>query len=562
MEIESSDAEGIELVASTTTEPLIIQESLLDEAEPYFYKRHALPDKSIRTWKDYFLYAPLAIQSYFVRIVCILGWRFLVFICTSQMLLKGITYYVVSSMTLPLFKQVLHVSASRLQFLLLLSAISWSIKPILGLLSDLTLIGGYHKRYWLLLSLGVGFLCSGLVFLAYAHLSPIGISLCLMGIQFEIALYDLMSESSYSAVMRDHPYTGSDIVALVQACQHAGAITAMLFVGIMADHHLFYALFSIAAGLCVAPIVPTLLGWLPEEQYPGGTSALLDSRCSRFFQLIDTKQMKRDRGMIAVIAFTGISAPITALVANAADPAIALAVAILLTAASLMGSYLVFPRMVFNIALYQVLTTLARPSLGSAMDYFYTADEVCVPGGPHFSMSFYISTAGLIGTVMTFVGVWIYQNSLSKLRFRTVLMLTTVLSGAVGTSDLFIVTRANIKLGFSDTFSFICGEAIMEPVLNMLNYMPAIALLSKIVPRGFESSCFAFLAGISNYASMISELSGGLIFEAAGIRTLSPACNFDNLWWLILLCHASLPIVIGLPAALLIPNVLQTEELK
>jgi hypothetical protein len=89
-----------------------------------------------------------------------------------------------------------------------------------------------------------------------------------------------------------------------------------------------------------------------------------------------------------------------------------------------------------------------------------------------------------------------------------------------------------------------------------------MALLSKVVPRGFESSCFAFLAGISNYASMISELSGGLIFEAAGIRTLSPTCNFDNLWWLILLCHASLPIVIGLPAALLIPNVLQTEELK
>lgn len=100
----------------------------------------------------------------------------------------------------------------------------------------------------------------------------------------------------------------------------------------------------------------------------------------------------------------------------------------------------------------------------------------------------------------------------------------------------------------------------------MLSYIPAAALLSKVVPAGMESSCFAFLAGINNFASMISELSGGLIFEAAGIRTtLGTAnggkCNFDALWWLIILCHVSMPIVIGVPAAWLIPNVLQTESL-
>jgi hypothetical protein len=101
----------------------------------------------------------------------------------------------------------------------------------------------------------------------------------------------------------------------------------------------------------------------------------------------------------------------------------------------------------------------------------------------------------------------------------------------------------------------------------MLNYIPAAALLSKVVPPGMESSCFAFLAGINNFASMISELSGGLIFEAAGIKTTSSlasegGCNFDALWWLIILCHVSLPIAIGVPAAWLIPNVLQTESLQ
>ena len=107
----------------------------------------------------------------------------------------------------------------------------------------------------------------------------------------------------------------------------------------------------------------------------------------------------------------------------------------------------------------------------------------------------------------------------------------------------------------------------------MLNYIPATALLSKVVPPGMESSCFAFLAGINNFAAMISELSGGLIFEAAGVRTVvaggnsthassGGGCDFSALWWLIVLCHVSMPIAIGVPAAWLIPNVLQTEELE
>jgi len=76
-----------------------------------------------------------------------------------------------------------------------------------------------------------------------------------------------------------------------------------------------------------------------------------------------------------------------------------------------------------------------------------------------------------------------------------------------------------------------------------------------------ESSCFAYLAGLANFASMISELSGGLIFEAAGVVTVGK-CNFDSLWWLILVCHVGLPIVGGVGASWLIPNKLQTEELE
>ena len=95
----------------------------------------------------------------------------------------------------------------------------------------------------------------------------------------------------------------------------------------------------------------------------------------------------------------------------------------------------------------------------------------------------------------------------------------------------------------------------------MLNYIPATTLLSKVVPPGMESSAFAFMAGIFNFSNMISELSGALIFDAAGVKTTLP-CNFDSLWWLILICHVIAPIAVGVPAAWMIPNVFQTEELQ
>jgi hypothetical protein len=104
------------------------------------------------------------------------------------------------------------------------------------------------------------------------------------------------------------------------------------------------------------------------------------------------------------------------------------------------------------------------------------------------------------------------------------------------------------------------GEAVMESALNTLHHIPAATLLSKGLPRGLESSVFAFSAGMSNFARMISSLSGAILFEEAGIRSVPP-CNFSALWWLVLLFHIVMPIVFGVGFSFLIPNKKQNEEL-
>lgn len=114
-------------------------------------------------------------------------------------------------------------------------------------------------------------------------------------------------------------------------------------------------------------------------------------------------------------------------------------------------------------------------------------------------------------------------------------------------------------MGIPDKWAYIVGEAIFEPVIGTLNYIPVTTLLSKACLPGFESSIYALLAGLSNFCGGISELSGAFIYTWAGVDTST--CNFDALGWLILGCHVLSPMIIGTAASILIPNTGQDEPL-
>lgn len=489
------------------------------------------------------------------RVTYLFGWRFVAFLAVSQFVLKGMARVVSGSILLPVYKGVLGVDAATLQFYGMLIMTPWAVKPLLGLLADLVRCGGYHKRWWLVQSLVCGCVGAGLALLAFTRQSALGLALCFSAVQLEVAMYDLMAEAHYSAITRDNPKSGPDVVTAAQGLQMAGAVVAMSFVGVLSDHQLFVPLLILVFALLMVPVVPTLLGWLPEQRQ--GTR-----RCGP--ELVGREQIRRDRWMIAIVALTGLAAPATSalatLVPDGQGPLLALALALVLTAISLAGAWWAFPPMLARVATFRVLATLARPSIGAAMDYFYVADADCLPGGPHFSYAYYVTVAGIIGSVTALAGVFIYQQWMSGLRFRAVVMLTSLLRSAIGASDLILVLRVNVALGIPDAWAYLVGEAIMEPLIGMLDYIPDSALLSKVVPLGMEGSAYAFMAGLSNFAAMISELSGALIFDMAGVRTVAP-CDFGPLWWLVLLCHVALP-ALALPVAwFLIPNVGQREEL-
>jgi len=197
-------------------------------------------------------------QEYRYMLSDILGGRFVVFLLFSQLLGKGILNRTISNIPLPLFKSF-GVDAASLQIYTVLIFIPWSIKPLMGLASDLILIRGYNKRYWLVLSCLVGTASAAMCFLAFKSQIPLALVFCFCGINVQIAMYDLLSEGKYSEIRNTHPQIGSDATTLVQAMTITGGLIAMSFIGVLADANLFWIVFIIAIVLAVSPLIPTLL---------------------------------------------------------------------------------------------------------------------------------------------------------------------------------------------------------------------------------------------------------------------------------------------------------------
>mmetsp|Transcript_31921 Transcript_31921/g.48147 ORF Transcript_31921/g.48147 Transcript_31921/m.48147 type:complete len:127 (-) Transcript_31921:1062-1442(-) len=76
-----------------------------------------------------------------------------------------------------------------------------------------------------------------------------------------------------------------------------------------------------------------------------------------------------------------------------------------------------------------------------------------------------------------------------------------------------------------------------------------------------ESAVFSYAVGIATFCFMMSQLWGSAIIKWSSMKTVGTDCNFDELPAIIGVCQILLPIIVGIPATLLIPNRLQTEPL-
>jgi hypothetical protein len=450
---------------------------------------------------------------------------------------------------LPLFKQM-GLDAIQLQLYTAVALCPWTVKPLIGVLSDLIAIVGYHKRYMILFACLVGI--GGAIGMTLEIQNPNISVIFLIMIHFEIAVLDLLIEGKYAEHMREHPETGSDIVTLASLFQQTGFLIAIAFVGPLSDESLFRPMHIVALCLTTLPVVPVWLGWLPEKQIPNAP-----------YILVDTKRIKQDWKIITVAIITGLSAPAMAAISAFAAKWLGLLCAFVVIGICVTGGFLAMPHpLIARVAMYQVLAQVSKISFSNVFDYFFVADDVCLPGGPHFDYLFYITITGLAAAGVGVVTSLVYQGLLSGWKFRNVLLFTTALNGVSGIFDFIIVNRWNLAMGIPDKVFFLVGDDVFESIVSMLYWIPSSSIIGKVCPKNMEASTYAYLAGIANFGTMISAIGGAMMAEVFGVITIGgPACNWENFPALVLIGHILIMLIISIPASFLIPNVPQDENL-
>merc|ERR1712194_859014 len=67
-----------------------------------------------------------------------------------------------------------------------------------------------------------------------------------------------------------------------------------------------------------------------------------------------------------------------------------------------------------------------------------------------------------------------------------------------------------------DLSLFLLGGALLEPLIDTLDGLPSTLLLSKLCPKGVETTVFAILAGFSNVGMSVSGLMGSTALDIFG----------------------------------------------
>lgn len=175
----------------------------------------------------------------------------------------------------------------------------------------------------------------------------------------------------------------------------------------------------------------------------------------------------------------------------------------------------------------------ATPSTGASWFYFYT-DTL------KFSSTF-LGTIGLVGSVCTLIGVYVFDAALKKISFRPIFLWSTLISTALGLTQLMLVFRTNVALGIPD-WIFCLGESAILSIVGWICTMPVIVLASRLCPEGMEGTMYALIMSINNLGGIIGSQLGAGLTTLLGVTE----ANMENFWLLVFLCNIStvLPLVL------------------
>lgn len=493
----------------------------------------------------FLLYPFVVSKNWVLKVSDAVSWQLVAFIFSCHFGLKGVTMGLVGQAGLPFSQQYLKLSAEETQRYGIVAMFPWSIKPLVGMISDVLPIAGYHKRYYMFIVSVLG--TSALAYLGAVEIGPGQAEVyvaALVLINLQISVVDLLTEGKYTETMRLVPELSSDIVSLVWTNMTCGGLlaTAVSFFVLRTKNYRF--MFWCALPFGAQSIFTSFAGLLPEEK--SKTNA------------VNTDLLVKHKSVFAMGTFMGVVCVLLAVVQlTTSNMYIELIVTLSCAVVLSLSMFWCMPRKLAKATLFLFLTNTVSVSFGSAMQYWFTVDERCNPGGPHFDYLFFTVYTAIVAQVFSGLGIWLFNSYFSNIRMRKALWISAIVSSAASIGDFAMVMRWNVKWGIPDKWFYLVGDTILEPIVLMMAFMPSTVLISKMCPKNMEATTFAILASFSNLGSALSSSFGVFAMQAAGIQTDLEAgeCNFDNLPLLIVICGFILPLIAVPLTFVLIPDI-------
>lgn len=427
-----------------------------------------------------------------------------------------------------------------------LAALPWGTKALFGSISDSVPLGGYTKRYYIILSCILLSAVAG-VLASASHITPhTAAGLFCLG-NLAVCIIDLLIEGKYSELMRTRGEGRSDIVTYVWLCCMGGGLVAAVIAGPLADQGIIQPLAWGALVMAMLPLMPLVCGWLPEEKQ---VSCLL------------TSKLRTNRGVFALAIAMSAAAFAIAMATVYGSPYSKLFTSIGAALFLLVAADKALPPVLSSCNAFMFIVEISSISLSGALQYFFITPHVCFPDGPNFSYVFFTTWASVIAALFGLLGLMLFQSKLSHWNVRRIFYLTTTLRILAALFDIALVERWNRDtLGIGDHTFFVLGDAIISPVIAMISFLPMVMLTSKLCSAGLESTTYSILAGFQNLGSIVSRSIGSFVITLLGMQTTTCPYTFTNLGPGIAVCHMAMPLLVIPFARLLLPNTRLDEPL-
>lgn len=479
------------------------------------------------------------------------GYKLLVMLFASQHLIKGFAASFTAPCSSFLYRSY-KVPGPQMQIYGGVTQLPWAMKPVIGLISDALPIGGYNKAPYMLLASLTGVLACGCIgALPQAHLGVDRLVTCLFLMQLQFSTCDLLAEAKYAEKMQSKPEHGPALMTFVWFGLQVGGLLAISAVGPLMNH--------------AGPKVPYLVALIPASFIiiPVAKNYLEETQKTPE-EVLEARKMLRDQKEACFLCGLMFAGTITLTVLGICfeSAAINAAGAIIVAVVMLVAFSLVLRPIIAKVNAFFLIQTSLGVSIGGASFYFYIDTPEQYPEGPHFSMEFFTSVLGIIGSICSLAGIYTYQKYASQCTYRGLLLISNVALSVLSVTDIIMFTRLNVRWGLPD-HAFILGASVLTSVIAQWMWMPGVVILSQLCPKGMEATMYALLAGCHNLGNTISSSCGALLLEWLGCQpggNPNESAQFKNLW-IGSAISTVLPMLTLFVMPWLIPDAKQTDKL-